>query len=51
LEKTSGEVRASFLAANLPFTVVLPQAQIREQGLYPGRRVRLAYDWSRVRWV
>lgn len=51
LEKTSAEVRASVLAANLPFTVVLPQAQIRGQGLYPGRQVRLAYDWSRVRWV
>lgn len=51
LEKTSGEVRASVLAANLPFTIVLPQAQIQGQGLYPGRHVRLAYDWSRVRWV
>jgi tungstate transport system ATP-binding protein len=51
LEKTSGEVRASVLAANLPFTVVLSQAQLRGQGLYPGRHVRLAYDWSRVRWV
>jgi len=51
LEKASGKVRASALAANLPLTAVLPQAQIRGQGLYPGRRVRLAYDWTRLRWI
>jgi tungstate transport system ATP-binding protein len=51
LEKASGDIRASVLAANLPFTVVLPQPQIRGQGLYPGREVRLSYDWPRVRWI
>ena len=51
LEKASGNVRASILAANLPLTVVLPQDQIQEQQLYPGRRVRLVYDRSNVRWI
>lgn len=51
LEKASSDVRASILVAGLPYTVVLPQQQIREQGLYPGRPVRLAYDGSRIRWI
>lgn len=51
LEKASGDVRASILVAGLPFTVVLPQQQIREQGLYPGLRVHLSYDWPRIRWI
>jgi len=51
LEKASGQVRVTVQANNLLFTVVVPQPQTGEQGLYPGRHVRLAYDWSRVRWV
>jgi tungstate transport system ATP-binding protein len=51
LEKSSGDVRASVLAAGLPLTVVLSQQQIREQGMYPGLRVRLSYDGSRIRWI
>jgi tungstate transport system ATP-binding protein len=51
LEKASGNVRASVLVAGIPFTVVLSQHQVRELELYPGREVRLAYDWSEVRWV
>jgi tungstate transport system ATP-binding protein len=51
LEKASGDVRASILVSGLPFTGVLPQRQIREQGLYPGLRVRLFYDWSCIRWI
>jgi tungstate transport system ATP-binding protein len=51
LEKASGSIRASILVAGIPFTVLLPQARIQEQGLYPGRRVRLAYDWALIRWI
>lgn len=51
LEKASGDVRASILVSGLPLTVVLPQQQIREQGLYPGRRARLSYEWPRIRWI
>jgi tungstate transport system ATP-binding protein len=51
LEKASGDVRASILVAGLPFTVILPQQQIREQGLYPGLRVHLSYDWPHIRWI
>ncbi len=51
LEKASGDVRVSILTADLPLTVVLPQDFIRGRELYPGRPVRLSYDWSRIRWV
>jgi tungstate transport system ATP-binding protein len=51
LEKSSGDVRASVLVAGIPMTVVLSQQQIREQGMHPGLRVRLAYDGSRIRWI
>ena len=51
LEKASGEVRASILVAGVPLTIVLPQQQIREQALYPGRRVSLAYNWPSIRWA
>jgi hypothetical protein len=51
LEKASGDVRVSILVAGLPFTVVLPQPQIQEQALYPGRRVSLVYNWPGIRWV
>lgn len=51
LEKASGEVRVSILAADLPLTVVLPQGLIRERGFYPGGAIRLSYDWRRIRWV
>jgi tungstate transport system ATP-binding protein len=51
LEKASGEVRASILVASVPLTIVLPQQQIREQSLYPGRRVSLAYNWPSIRWA
>jgi hypothetical protein len=51
LEKASGEVRASILVAGVPLTVVLSQQQIREQALYPGRRVSLAYHWPSIRWA
>jgi tungstate transport system ATP-binding protein len=51
LEKASGDVRVSILVAGLPFTVVLPQPQIHEQALYPGRRVSLVYTWPAIRWA
>jgi tungstate transport system ATP-binding protein len=51
LEKASGDVRAAVLVGGFPLTVVLPQQQIQAQGLYPGRRVRLSYEWIRTRWI
>jgi tungstate transport system ATP-binding protein len=51
LEKASGDVRASVLVSGIPFAAVLSPEQIREQSLVPGRRVRLAYDWSLIRWI
>jgi tungstate transport system ATP-binding protein len=51
LEKASGDVRVSIRVAGLAFTTVLTQWQIADQGFYPGRRIRLAYDGSRLRWV
>jgi tungstate transport system ATP-binding protein len=51
LEKASGDVRAAILVGGFPLTVVLPQQQIQEQGLYPGRRVRLTYEWPRTKWI
>jgi tungstate transport system ATP-binding protein len=51
LEKASGSIRASILVAGLPFTVVLPRPHIQEQGVYPGRRVQLAYNWALIRWI
>ena len=51
LEKASGSVRVSVLAADLPLTVVLSQALVRRQELFPGRAVRVCFEWSRVRWV
>jgi tungstate transport system ATP-binding protein len=51
LEKASGDVRASVLVSGIPFAAVMSPEQIWEQGLFPGRGVRLAYDCSRIRWI
>jgi hypothetical protein len=51
LEKASGSIVASVLIGNLPFTATLPEQQVREHGLYPGRAVALTYDLDSVSWV
>jgi tungstate transport system ATP-binding protein len=51
LEKATGSLRASILVAGLPFTVLQPQPHIQKPDLYPGRRVQLAYSWTRIRWI
>ena len=51
LEKASGAIVASVLIANLPFTAALTEAQVRENGLYPGRTVALCYNLDSVKWV
>ncbi len=50
LEKASGDIIGSVLVANLPFTTTLAESEVRENGLYPGRRVQLLYDITSVRW-
>jgi tungstate transport system ATP-binding protein len=51
LEKASGSIVVSVLAANLPFTATLTEPQVRDQALYPGRAVTIRYSFDSVKWV
>ena len=51
LEKMSAEIVATILIGNLPFTVKLSTQKIRQENLYPGRRVTLHYSDNSVKWL
>jgi tungstate transport system ATP-binding protein len=51
LEKASGDIVASLLVANLPFTGILSERQVGEHALYPGRMARICYHIDSVKWV
>lgn len=51
LEKTNAEIVVTILIGNLPFTSKLPQQQIQQENLYPGRKVRLNYNPYSVKWL
>jgi tungstate transport system ATP-binding protein len=51
LEKTNAEIVVTILIGNLPFTSKLPQQQIQQENLYPGRKVLLHYSPKSVKWL
>jgi tungstate transport system ATP-binding protein len=51
LDPHSGDILATVMVANLPFTARLRLEQVRKHNLLPGMRVYAAYRPDSVRWV
>jgi tungstate transport system ATP-binding protein len=51
LEKNTGQVVATIIAGNLPFTVGLTPQQKQEQAIFPGKHVFIHYRLDRIKWI
>ncbi len=51
LEKNTGQVVATIIAGNLPFTVGLTPQQIKERTIFPGKATYIHYDLKFVKWI
>jgi tungstate transport system ATP-binding protein len=51
LEKNTGQVVATIIAANLPFTVGLTPQQIKERTIFPGKEIFIHYNLKSVKWI
>ncbi len=50
LEQSTRKIIATIIVDNLPFTVKLPQDQVHNLNLYPGRKVIINYNSQAVTW-
>jgi len=51
LEKKTGDVFATVLAGDLPFTLKLTPEQIGERMVFPGKKIRICYRLDQICWV
>jgi tungstate transport system ATP-binding protein len=51
LEKNTGQVVATIVVGNLPFTVGLTPQQIKERTIFPGKAIFIHYDLKSVKWI
>ena len=51
LEKNTGQVVATIIAGNLPFTVGLTPQQKQERTIFPGRDIFIHYSLERIKWI
>jgi len=51
LEKNTGQVVATIIAGNLPFTVGLTLQQKQEQAIFPGKDIFIHYSLKRITWI
>jgi tungstate transport system ATP-binding protein len=51
LEKKSGQVFATIIAGNIPFTVGLTPQQSTVQGIYPGKTITISYRLEQIKWI
>jgi tungstate transport system ATP-binding protein len=51
LERNTGQVVATIIAGNLPFTVGLTLEQKRERSIFPGKEIFIHYTLERIKWI
>jgi len=51
LEKNTGQVVATIIAGNLPFTVGLTPQQVQERTIFPGKDIFIHYSLERMKWI
>jgi tungstate transport system ATP-binding protein len=51
LEKKTGQVFATIIAANLTFTVGLTPQLSRAQSIYPGKTIYISYRLDQIQWI
>jgi tungstate transport system ATP-binding protein len=51
LERSSGRIFATIMAANIPFIIGLSQQQFQDQSLFPGKAIYIIYSIDRVKWI
>jgi tungstate transport system ATP-binding protein len=51
LERNTGQVVATIIAGNLPFTVGLTLQQKQEQTIFPGKEIFIHYSLERIKWI
>jgi tungstate transport system ATP-binding protein len=51
LEKNTGQVVATIIVGNLPFTVGLTPQQKQEQAIFPGKEIFIHYSFKRIKWI
>jgi len=51
LEKNSGRILATIMAANIPFIVGLSQQQFHDHPLFPGKTASIHYSLDSVKWI
>jgi len=51
LERRTGQLFATILAGDLPFTVAVSLQQSREHAVFPGRKIFIRYRRTDIKWV
>jgi tungstate transport system ATP-binding protein len=51
LERSSGRIFTTVMAANIPFIIGLSQQQVQDQSLFPGKSISVTYSIDRVKWI
>jgi tungstate transport system ATP-binding protein len=51
LEKNSGRILVTIMAANIPFIIGLSQQQFHEHPLFPGKTASIHYSLDSVKWI
>lgn len=51
LERKTGQIFATIMTDNIPFTIGLPTRQAQGRDLYPGKTVFIHYRPDRIKWV
>jgi tungstate transport system ATP-binding protein len=51
LEKNSGRIFVTIMAANIPFIIGLSQQQFHEHPLFPGKTASIHYSLDSVKWI
>ena len=51
LERNTGQVVATIIAGNMPFTVGLTLQQKQEQTIFPGKEIFIQYNLERIKWI
>ena len=51
LERNSGRIFATIMAANIPFIIGLSQQQFQDRPLFPGKTIFIHYSLNEVKWI